>query len=202
MDRAENEGMNTEIFSNRDCMAKADVPQAFKELILYLEGLTERASMEKLDELLEGVEITRKEIVDCVSFGSATYRRNLICESEWFELLCICWKSGQRSPIHNHAGSTCGLRIIHGVATETLFEWTDCGQIKAIQSTDCGVDHVCTTQDAEIHQVSNLQAPGCDLITLHIYSPPLRTMDTYSLMGDVEEYTPTNFMSCHFGGGI
>ncbi len=194
--------MKTKIVSNQNTSVGGNPPQALKELVQYLEGLNERASIEKLNELLVGLEIRREDLESCIRFGPATYRRNLICESEWFELLCICWKSGQRSPIHNHAGSTCGLRIIQGVATETLFEWTDCGQIKAVQSTDCQADGVCTTQDAEIHQVSNLQGAGSDLITLHIYSPPLRTMDTYSLLGDVEEYRPTNFMTCQFGDGI
>ncbi len=32
-----------------------------------------------------------------------------------------------------------------------------------------------------MHQISNLQAGAADLVTLHIYSPPLVRMGTYSL---------------------
>lgn len=180
----------------------ACIPTPLKELVDFLSGLTSRAPVEQLGELLNGLEITHEDVKAFTSFGDSSYRRNLICEGEWFELLCICWKSGQRSPIHNHANSTCGLRILKGVCTETTFVPTDCGQLKAVQSSDCGPDHVCSSQDAEVHQISNLQSAGNDLITLHIYSPPLRKMETYSLMGKKEIYKPTNFMVCQFADGI
>ena len=35
--------------------------------------------------------------------------------------------------------------------------------------------------DDDIHQVSNLQADNADLITLHIYTPPLLRMGVYSI---------------------
>ena len=37
------------------------------------------------------------------------------------------------------------------------------------------------SQDTDMHQVSNLQAGSADLVTLHIYSPPLLWMGTYSM---------------------
>lgn len=33
----------------------------------------------------------------------------------------------------------------------------------------------------DIHQVSNLQPNDAELVTLHVYSPPLFVMGTYSL---------------------
>ena len=184
-------------------MSKITLPDCLRPLVEFLESLEARASQEKLGRLLAELTIDAEDLEPFVEFGCDTYRRNLICENQWYELLCICWKSGQRSPIHNHARSTCGLRIIEGVATETLFAMTDCGQIKAVESVDYPVGHHCTTEDADIHQVSNLQGKDRNLITLHIYSPPLRTMDTYSLMNsDVEEYSPNNKAYCHIGDCI
>ena len=178
------------------------IPTPLKQLVEFLQGLDRRAPVEQLGQLLSELDISAADLKPFVRFGEVSYRRNLICESDWFELLCICWRSGQRSPIHNHAGSTCGLRIIQGVATETSFEWTDCGQIKAVASVDYECGHVCSTQDEQVHQVSNLQAADHDLMTLHIYSPPLRKMDTFSLMGEKSVYTPTNFMVCQYADGI
>ena len=40
---------------------------------------------------------------------------------------------------------------------------------------------ICATQDQDIHQLSNLQPGNADLVTLHIYSPPLLVMGQYSL---------------------
>ncbi len=55
------------------------------------------------------------------------------------------------------------------------------GHIKAVFSRDLTTAGVCGSEDADIHQISNLQAGDADLVTLHIYSPPLVRMGTYSL---------------------
>jgi cysteine dioxygenase len=44
---------------------------------------------------------------------------------------------------------------------------------------------ICATEDLDIHQLSNLQPNKADLITLHIYSPPLLVMGQYSLMDSI-----------------
>ena len=185
-------------------MSTASLSQPIQQLVDFLETLTERAPVEDLGRFLVGLNLSLTDLKPFVCFGEKTYRRNMIRENEWYELLCICWQSGQRSPIHNHAGSTCGLKVMQGTATETTFDSTASGHIKPITSRDFSSGHVCSSQDEEIHQVSNLQAPGSDLITLHIYSPPLRKMDTFSLHGvETELYQPENQMtSCHFGDCI
>ena len=165
-------------------MSIVNIPSCLESLASFLYSLDRRATVEELQHHLENLDVTREDLEQYANFGDACYRRNIICENEWFELLCICWRSGQRSPIHNHAGSTCGLRIIEGIATETVFEQTASGQIKPVKSVDFDPCLVCSTQDEEIHQVSNLQSPDQKLMTLHIYSPPLKTMDTFSLLND------------------
>lgn len=174
-------------------MSTISIAQPIQDLICYLETLNERAPVEELRRFLSELDVTIDDLRPFMHFGEKTYRRNLIREGKWYELLCICWRSGQRSPIHNHAGSTCGLRIMQGIATETRFELTPCGQIKAVDSTDFAEGFVCSSQDEDIHQVSNLQPPGKDLVTLHIYSPALKTMDTFSLFSSERElYQPRN----------
>jgi cysteine dioxygenase len=92
--------------------------------------------------------------------------------------------------------------VLTGVGTETKFEFTPCGLIKAVSSKDVRMGEIVASQDADIHQVSNLQPAGTDLITLHIYSPPLLRMDTYSLTdGSIKEYTPI-IHEYTMGGGI
>src|SRR5262249_49576071 len=94
----------------------------------------------------------------------------------------LCWKNGQRSPIHDHVGSSCGVRVLRGTMTETRFEFAPNGHVKAVSSRDFEPNSVCGSQDYDMHQVSNLQAGDADLVTLHVYSPPLVRMGTYSLM--------------------
>jgi cysteine dioxygenase len=171
-------------------------------LIKYLNGLTARAPLGALEERLRALDITLEDVAEYVRFHEEHYLRNLVCSGEWYHLLVICWRSGQRSPIHNHAESTCGLRILHGTATETKFEMGPCGLVKATLSRDLRTGDVAASQDSDMHQVSNLQVEGQDLMTLHIYSPPLLRMRTYSLTDrSIGEFRPEIFEHS-FGSGI
>jgi len=168
--------------------------QSLQGLTEYLSGLTDRAPVAELRQKLESIDITIEDLAEHAIFEDAVYRRNLIYECEMADVLLLCWRSGQRSPIHNHAGSTCGFKVMRGTGAETVFEPTPCGQVVATKSTEMNEGYICAAQDSDIHQVSNLQAPGKDLITLHIYSPPLREMDQFSITGGtVERYRPTIF---------
>ena len=65
--------------------------------------------------------------------------------------------------------------------TETLFEFAPNGHVKASFSRDLEPGQVVGSEDTDMHQISNLQAGDADLITLHVYTPPLLVMGTYSL---------------------
>ena len=172
-------------------MVTESATQNLTSLLDYLDGLTERASVGELHERLSALEIGIQDVAEFVRFGNERYLRNLIRAGAYYHVLAICWRSGQRSPIHNHAGSTCGVRVLQGVATETIFEVSPCALIKAVESHDRRVEDVSVSQDADIHQMSNLQPSGDDLVTLHIYSPPLLRMDTYSLTDSrIGEFRP------------
>ncbi|MCH7849605.1 MAG: cysteine dioxygenase family protein [Planctomycetes bacterium] len=172
-------------------MTVLPVASKLETLIEYLDGLTSRAPVAELKTRLAGLGITVEDVADYVHFGQDRYLRNLVHEGDWYHVLAICWRSGQRSPIHNHAGSTCGLCVLAGVATETIFERTPSGLIQAVSSHDWHTGDVAASQDADIHQVSNLQEAGTDLVTLHVYSPPLFRMDTYSLTdATIGEFRP------------
>lgn len=183
-------------------MATLTCSPKLARLLEYLDNLTERAPIEELDRRLRALNITVDDVAEYVHYGEKNYRRNLVQGGAWYHLLVICWKSGQRSPIHNHAESTCGLKVLRGVATETRFEMTPSNLVKAVWSHDLHEGLITASQDADIHQISNLQATGEDLVTLHIYSPPLLRMKTYSLTDHtVGEYVPEIMAHCH-GSGI
>ena len=157
----------------------------------YLDDLTERATIDGLKAQLQTPAVTVDDVAEFAQFSEDRYLRNLIHQSEHYQLLVLCWRSGQRSPIHDHAGSTCGLRILRGTATETVFERSPSGLIKPVCSRDYCKGDVSVSSDDFIHQVSNLQAEGEDLVTLHVYSPPLLRTATYSLTeATIGEFRP------------
>jgi cysteine dioxygenase len=154
------------------------------DLIAFLDGLSGRAPLDELIDLLAHAEIDPAELAEHVRFSAQGYTRNLVRTGPWYDLLVLCWKNGQRSPIHDHVGSSCAVRVLRGVLTETAFVFAPHGRVKAMGSRDLATGATCGGQDFDVHQVSNLQDGDADLVTLHIYSPPLRRMGTYSLTDD------------------
>lgn len=148
-------------------------------LIEYLESLTRRADLAQLSQLLADVNVTRADIAASCVFGAKGYRRNTIAHSAWYELLANCWRSSDRTPIHDHRGVSCAFKVVEGVGTEVRFRTTPSGLICPTSTVTMPVGSICAANDADIHQVANMQAPGLDLITLHIYSPPITKMHTY-----------------------
>ncbi len=151
-------------------------------LIRYLGSLKSRADLGVLSKMLGGLRVTRADIEPACVFGVRGYRRNVIASSEWFELLALCWRSGHCTPIHDHRGVSCAFRVVEGVGTEIRFAPTDSGLICPTASVRMEPGYVCAAQDADIHQVANMQSPGTDLVTLHIYSPRIRKMNTYAFV--------------------
>jgi cysteine dioxygenase len=166
------------------------VATTLRQLIAYLDGLSGRAPLPELLGRLAGADIDLAELADHVRFSERGYARNLVRAGPWYHLLVLCWRNGQRSPIHDHAGSSCAVRVLRGVLTETRFEFAPHGRVKAVGSRDLAVGGTCASADLDVHQVSNLQDGSADLVTLHIYSPPLRWMGTYSLTDDTRGQEP------------
>lgn len=151
------------------------------DLVDYLEGLDGRAPLAELVAQVRRLQISCDNVAEHIFFHERQYMRNLMKAGEWYNVVVLCWKNGQRSPIHDHLGSSCAVKVLRGTATETFFEFAPNGMIRAVSSRDLTSGSVCGSQDTDIHQVSNLQAGDADLVTLHVYTPPLHQMGTYSI---------------------
>jgi len=134
-----------------------------------------------LKNALSDTPLTRADLGAFAAFGRDCYTRNLIHTGPAYQALALCWRSGQRSPIHDHRGSGCALKVITGIATEVQFERSPSGLISPTGISRLAAGGIAASVDNDMHQMGNLEPVGCDLITLHIYSPPLRTMGTYFL---------------------
>ena len=145
----------------------------------------EQVPLHYLQDRLQALPLKRRDVAAYVAFDEGYYQRHLLYEGRAFRALILCWRSGQRSPIHNHTGSNCFVKVIEGTATEIQFSRSDCGLLfpHEMKSLHAGQSTAC--QDHEMHQVGNLQPAGQDLVTLHVYSPPLQRMDLFSLKESV-----------------
>jgi len=73
--------------------------------------------------------------------------------------------------------------VLAGVATEIGYRKTPAGPLEVIRRRELPAGAICATEDEDIHEMANLQQDGSDLVTLHIYSPPLLVMRNFSLDG-------------------
>jgi cysteine dioxygenase len=157
-------------------------------------------SAARMQLILERLVIPAAEIQSHTRFSDLRYARNLVHKTDRFEIMVMCWHPGQRSAIHDHAGSLGGLKILHGALTESLFEKAPNGMIKSLSSSDYSAGEARVEETSLIHQISNLQAANSQAISIHIYAPPLVRMNVYSLEDpSVRNVLPQYFS---FGSGI
>ncbi len=155
------------------------VPAKLRPVIARLEAGAGRPDLEELRRLLQQLDLSPEGVRDFISFNAGGYQRNLVSCGAWHEILVICWLSGQRSPIHDHAGSACAFKVLHGTDREIIHQLQPDGSVRPLCSRRLPPGYVAASREADIHEVANLQPQQRPLITLHIYSPPLVRMRTY-----------------------
>lgn len=119
------------------------------------------------------------ELAKYRAFNRGGYRRNLIHTGPGYQAWLLCWRRGQFSPIHDHTGSACGVRVIQGVATETLFRKRRDGRLVRGKTFTHKAGTVIASVDSDIHTMGCHADATEDLISLHIYSPALTGMKFY-----------------------
>ncbi|MDA7978277.1 MAG: cysteine dioxygenase family protein [Pirellulales bacterium] len=159
-----------------------------------------------LDEIMAWLnchEFQIKDLGPWLRYDPERYQRNLLHAGPAYQALLLCWRNGQRSPIHDHLGSACGVKVLSGCAIETTFDLAPNGMVYPVHSRTLDEGSVCGSFDADKHQISNLQTDQADLVTMHIYSPPLLRMNMYSLTdGAIEEFSDPVNAEYEYGGGI
>lgn len=170
------------------------------DLIRLLEKDAAAVGPTEMGGIIERLTVSAEELAAHALFSEKRYARNLVHKTQQFEIMIMCWKAGQRSSIHDHAGSLGGLKILSGELTESLFEKAPNGMIKSLSSVDYPAGAMRVEETSLIHQISNLQSQNRPAISVHVYVPPLVRMNVYSLEDpSVKNILPQYFS---FGAGI
>ncbi|HYY97981.1 MAG TPA: cysteine dioxygenase family protein [Pyrinomonadaceae bacterium] len=154
---------------------------SLRSLAGALEKLSARPELSQVDEWMRHVEVSRDELRPYVGFKEGTYARHRVFVCEHAELLVLCWRPGQRTPIHDHAGSFGSVRVLEGFMWETLFEMDGREGLLYKSARDWTPGHVTGADIPDIHQLGNPDVSGRDLVTLHLYSPPLTSLNVYKV---------------------
>src|SRR5438094_1902212 len=139
-----------------------------------------------LRRLISNLKPEPAEIEPHIQFSDERYARNLVYKNNDFECLVLCWRPGQRSPIHDHGQSICAVYPVEGKLCADNYRKTANGHIRADYAEDFGPGSVLTIQTTEIHQVSNLE-DAANLISLHFYLGPLENSFLYSVQEPIYE---------------
>ncbi len=180
-------------------MAATDRPLA--EIVDTLRSLTaEQFTHERMDEILGSLPIRESSWLARVAFREDKYARHSIHRTDLFDMVLLCWKPGQVSPVHNHQGNSGWVRVLRGRMEESHWkapDWVVAGVPMPNPAAEFDIDEegvghgirltkvkefvhpagpavASVDRQRPIHQLGNPQRHPDDepAVTLHVYSRP------------------------------
>jgi predicted metal-dependent enzyme (double-stranded beta helix superfamily) len=105
----------------------------------------------------------------------------LVARTREFDAWLIAWPRESAAELHDHGGSRGALHVIRGALVETIPWRDDEGRVTlARREVLAGV--TLAFGAGHVHDVSNEAAEHA--LSLHVYSPPLTSMNYYDRSGD------------------
>ncbi|RKY22546.1 MAG: hypothetical protein DRQ55_00480 [Planctomycetota bacterium] len=175
-------------------MSSAPVP--IQTLVARMQALgPEQVRIETVAELLSQTPLDESSLEPFVHWREDTYARNLIHRCELFDVLILCWRPGQATPVHNHNGQLGWVRLLRGALEETAWAHVGGGRVPELTNLEIDEDGVgygvrlersghavvsepgqvvWVDQQRGIHALRNPEPAGRgeSTVTLHVYSRP------------------------------
>lgn len=135
------------------------------------------------------------------------YTRNLIYKDDRFEMMAVCWESGQQSVVHNHADQKCWMTVPVGKLRGQNFSIDEIDESNGycrLRETDRFELSDCLAAKVEleepIHQILNLAEFGERAVSLHIYSKPIASCLAYCR--DTDTFKEVHLRYTSIGGKL
>jgi cysteine dioxygenase len=134
--------------------------------------------------LSEGERTTYNNIIHSIIFQENTfenyaswsndcYTRNCIVNNDNFEIILICWCEGHVTPIHDHDGEECWVKVINGEFKETIYKEDDKGELNILKTSISKPNEVTYMKDfMGFHRLENVSNKRS--MSLHLYAKPIR----------------------------
>jgi cysteine dioxygenase len=146
--------------------------------------------------LLGAMRFNPDEWLQYSKFINNRYTRNLVGYHDKFTVLILCWEKGQESPVHDHAGSSCWVKVLEGSLTETRYRTPTEAEAAAgapitVESESVfaaeGVAYI--NDSMGLHKMGN-QSLKERCVTLHVYSPPYKSCNCYDVLTGKTRHVP------------
>jgi cysteine dioxygenase len=144
-------------------------------------------STEEVFGFLQSAPVLPESLVPYLSWERRHYTRNLIDKTPLYELLAICWESGQVSSVHNHRDQNCWmaapigrLRVENYRVISQDVEGGKC-RLEPADFLEIHPARSCFVDPREpVHRVVNPPEASARAVSLHIYSRPFDSCVVYS----------------------
>ncbi|MFC5046457.1 cysteine dioxygenase [Aquimarina hainanensis] len=145
---------------------------SLSEIKAFLDNTISNPNFESLKSLQHWYqETTLDNWQNKVTFEDASYKRISLIKSHYYDLLLLCWKPGQKSPIHGHPKQGCLVKIMEGNLSDEIT--TPNQQITA--NTYFQNDVLYIADNVGQHRVFNISDKN--VVSLHLYAPGGYTPD-------------------------
>lgn len=88
-----------------------------------------------------------------------------------YEVWVLAWAPGQAAELHDHGDAAGAVVVVEGTLTERAVE------ADGVRTTELPAGAARLLAVGLVHEVANESAAGA--VSIHVYSPPLRTMTRY-----------------------
>ena len=111
-----------------------NTPVALQSLDELITALSEEERT-KYNHIIHSIQFSADDFESYSSWSNDCYTRNCIVDNEKFELILICWCEGHSTPIHDHGGEECWVKVIEGEFKETIYKKNEEGELKVVKSS-------------------------------------------------------------------
>jgi cysteine dioxygenase len=162
---------------------------AIEKLVEGLRLLPESAfdETEMVRRFLQETPVSPESLAPFLTWDRQHYTRNLIDRTRLYELMAICWETGQASSVHNHRDQNCWMAVPVGrllvenfhLVMQDLHGGT-CS-LEPLNTVEMNISQPCAVNPADpVHRVVNPREFGERAVSLHVYSRPFDTCVVYS----------------------
>ncbi len=144
------------------------------DLVCELDRLGKEPTLAALGHVMQGVNLAPTDVADYIQPTPRNYKRISVVVREEYELLVMTWLPGQASVPHDHSGSICLMQVVQGEAVEGCYKVAPDGYADLQYETAVRCGEVRAGHDAGVHSIRNSSPTGEILVSVHVYSPPLR----------------------------
>jgi len=154
-------------------------PLSLAQLVLSVSAeMAGAKNMAKIRTFMESYDASRGDFKRFAFWDEkCNYTRNLVAtDHETFTLMLLCWNPQKASPMHDHAGSQCFMRMIEGEVLETrcAFPTSQSNSeqpLQVIKQVLFKAPEVAFINDSlGLHKIENLASQRA--VSLHCYIPP------------------------------